>query len=138
MPVGAPIRDITLSPDGTAAYVLAHHPHGAAAVIRIDLVRRAIGAVVEVGESATQVVMSLDGPEIYVVDRDGIAVLSALSERVFESITVDARPSCVAMSSGVGLALRRRPRGRRDSAAGRHAGASFQGSGRPDPDGSRR
>ena len=101
VPVGAPIRDITLSPDGAVAYVLAHHPHGAAAVIRIDLVRRAIGAVVEVGESATQVV-SPDGAEIYVMDRDGVAVLCAFSERVFESITVNARPSCVAVSSGVG------------------------------------
>ena len=101
VPVGAPIRDITLSPDGAVAYVLAHHPHGAAAVIRIDLVRSAIGAVVEVDESATQVVMSPDAG-IYVVDRDGVSVLCALSERVFESITVDARPSCVAVSSGVG------------------------------------
>jgi DNA-binding beta-propeller fold protein YncE len=101
VPVGAPIRDITLSPDGAVAYVLAHHPHGAAAVIRIDLVRSAIGAVVKVGESATQVVMSPDGAEIYVVDRDGVAVLCALSARVFESITVAARPSCVAVSSGV-------------------------------------
>ena len=101
VPVGAPIRDITLSPDGAVAYVLAHHPHGAAAVIRIDLVRSAIGAVVEVDESATQVVMSPDAG-IYVVDRDGVSVLCALSERVFKSITVDARPSCVAVSSGVG------------------------------------
>ena len=101
VPVGAPIRDITLSPDGAVAYVLAHHPHGAAAVIRIDLVRSAIGAVVEVDESATQVVMSPDAG-IYVVDRDGVSVLCALSERVFESITIDARPSCVAVSSGVG------------------------------------
>ena len=60
-----------------------------------------LGAVVKVGESATQVVMSPDGAEIYVVDRDGVAVLCALSARVFESITVAARPSCVAVSSGV-------------------------------------
>ena len=78
VPVGAPIRDITLSPDGAVAYVLAHHPHGAAAVIRIDLVRSAIGAVVEVDESATQVVMSPDAG-IYVVDRDGVSVLCALT-----------------------------------------------------------
>ena len=69
-------------------------------MIRIDLVRSAIGAVVEVGESATQVVMSPDGAEVYVVDRDGVAVLCALSERVLESITVDVRRSCVAMSPG--------------------------------------
>ena len=102
VPVGAPLRDITLSPDGAEAYVLAHHPHGAAAVIRIDLARRAIGAVAEVSESATQVVMSPDGAEIYVVDRDGVAVLCALSERFLESITIHVRPSCVATSSGVG------------------------------------
>jgi hypothetical protein len=64
------------------AYVLAHHPRGAAAVIRIE--------------------MSPDDAEIYVVHRDGIAVLSALRERIFESSAVNARPSCVAMSSGVG------------------------------------
>jgi DNA-binding beta-propeller fold protein YncE len=102
VPIGAPVRDITLSPHGAEAYVLAYHPHGAAAVIRIDLVRKAIGAVVEVSESATQVVMSPDGAEIYVVDRDGIAVLCALSERFFESITVDVPPSCVATSSALG------------------------------------
>jgi hypothetical protein len=72
--LGRLFRDITLSPDGAVAYLLAHHPHGAAAVIRIDLVRSAIGEVVEVGESATQVVMSPDGAEIYVVDRDDVAV----------------------------------------------------------------
>jgi hypothetical protein len=64
------------------AYVLAHHPRGAAAVIRIE--------------------MSPDDAEIYVVHRDGIAVLSALREWFFESTTVSAGPSCVAMSSGVG------------------------------------
>jgi YVTN family beta-propeller protein len=80
---------------------LAHHPHGAAAVIRIDLVHSVVGVVVDVSESATQLVMSPDGTEIYVVDRDGIAVISASTGRVFERITVDARPSCIALDSAL-------------------------------------
>lgn len=75
-PIGAPVRDITLSPDGAWAYVLAHHPHGAAAEICINLAGKAISAVVEVSESATQIVMSPDGTEIYVVERDGIAIMA--------------------------------------------------------------
>jgi DNA-binding beta-propeller fold protein YncE len=75
--LGAPVRDIALSSDGTVGYVLAHHLHGAAAVICVDLLRREIGAVVDVSESATQVVMSPDGSEIYVVCRDGISVVCA-------------------------------------------------------------
>jgi DNA-binding beta-propeller fold protein YncE len=102
MRVGAPVRDITLSPDGACAYLLAHHPHGAAAVIRIDLAHRVIAAVIEVSESATQLVMSPDGTEIYVAECDGIAVIYAMSDRVFERITLDARPSCVATSSATG------------------------------------
>jgi DNA-binding beta-propeller fold protein YncE len=98
MPIGAPIRDITLSPDATEARVLAHHPRGAAAVIRIDLARNAIDTVVEVSESATQVVMSPDGADIYAVECDGIAVISASGGHVCDRIPLDARPSCVATS----------------------------------------
>jgi DNA-binding beta-propeller fold protein YncE len=100
--VGAPVRDIALSPDGTVGYVLAYHPHGAAALICVDLLRREIGAVVDVSESATQVVMSSDGSEIYVVCRDGISVICASDRRVFERIAIGARPSCVATSSAPG------------------------------------
>jgi DNA-binding beta-propeller fold protein YncE len=100
--VGAPVRDIVLSPDGTVGYVLAHHPHGAAAMVCVDLLRKEIGAVVDVSESATQVVMSPDGDEIYVVCRDGISVICASGRRVFERIAIGARPSCVATSSVTG------------------------------------
>ena len=99
---GAPVRDIALSPDGTVGYVLAHHPHGAAAVICVDLLRRKIGAVVDVSESATQVVTSPDGNEIYVVCRDGISVICASDRKVFKRITIGAQPSCAATSSATG------------------------------------
>ncbi len=97
--VGAPVRDFALSPDGAVAYVLAHHPHGAAAVICIDLLRNEIGAAVDVSESATQVVMSPDGDEIYVVCRDGVSAICASELKVFKQFTIGARPSCVAASS---------------------------------------
>ncbi len=100
--IRAPVRDISLSPDGSVAYVLAHHPRGAAAVIRIELVRRAIGAVFEVDESATQVAVSPDGAEIYVVDRQGVAVICAVTGEVLDRITVGAQPSCVAVSPVTG------------------------------------
>jgi DNA-binding beta-propeller fold protein YncE len=97
--VGAPVRDITLSPDGAVGYVLAYHPHGAAAVICIDLLHSEIGTVIDVSESATQLVMSPDGDEIYVVCRDGISVICASDRKVFNRIAIDARPSCAATSS---------------------------------------
>jgi DNA-binding beta-propeller fold protein YncE len=100
--VGAPIRDLALSPDGAVGYVLAHHPQGAAAVICIDLLRSEIGAVIDVSESATQVVMNPDGDEIYVVCRDGISVICASERKVFRRITIGARPSCAATSSATG------------------------------------
>ena len=100
--VGAPVRDITLSSDGAVAYVLTHHPRGAAAVLRIDLVRRVIGAVVEVGESATHVAMSPDGAEVFVMDRDGVAVICTSTGAVFDRIAVGERPSCMAVSAATG------------------------------------
>jgi YVTN family beta-propeller protein len=100
--VGAPVWDITLSPAGAVAHVLAHNPRGAAAVLCIDLARRTISAAVEVGESATHVAVSPDGAEVYVVDRDGVAVICAVTGEVVDRITVGARPSCVAVSPADG------------------------------------
>jgi len=56
--------------------------------------------------TVTGIAVSADGARVFAA-RTGrlgsdVAVLCALNERVFESITVDARPSCVAVSSGVG------------------------------------
>ena len=99
VPVGAPIRDVALSPDGAVVYVLAHHPRGAAAVIRIDAARNAIGAVVKVGEFATQVAVSSDGANVYVVEPDGVTVICAATDEVFDHITIGGWPSCVASLS---------------------------------------
>jgi DNA-binding beta-propeller fold protein YncE len=80
-------------------YVLAHHPRGAAAVIRIEAASNAIGAVVEVGEFATQVAVSSDGDKVYVVEPDGVTVICAATDEVFDHITIGGWPSCVASLS---------------------------------------
>jgi DNA-binding beta-propeller fold protein YncE len=100
--VGAPIRDVALSPDGAVAYVLAQHPRGAAAVIRIDTANNAIRAVVKVSEFATQLTVSSDGANIYVVEPNGVTVICAATDEIFDHITVGGWPSCVPVCLPVG------------------------------------
>jgi DNA-binding beta-propeller fold protein YncE len=97
--IGAPVRDVALSPDGAAAFVLGCHPLGAGAVIGIDVATGTINAVVRVGESATALALSPDGARAYVVEHDGVAVLCAVTGENIGHITVGARPSCVAVSA---------------------------------------
>jgi DNA-binding beta-propeller fold protein YncE len=101
--VKAPVRDMAVSPDGAVGYVLTHHPRGAATVIRLDLSHRAIRVVAEVSESATQLAVSADGTDIYVMDRAGVAVICACTGAVVERITTAAQPSCVALDSALSL-----------------------------------
>lgn len=105
VPIGAPIRDVALSPDGAMAYLLAHHPRGAAAVIRIDAANNAIGAVVKVGEFATQLAVSSDGANVYVLQPNGVAVICAATDEIFDHITVGGWPSCIASLSAGRLYL---------------------------------
>ncbi len=100
--VGAPVRDVALSPDAAAVYVLAHHPRGGAAVIRIDAASNAIDAVIEVRPSATQVAVSPNGAAVYVVEPYDVAVICAVTGKVFARITVGAWLSSVAASSATG------------------------------------
>ncbi len=99
LPVGAPIRDVALSPAGAVIYLLAHHPGGAAAVIRIDTADDAIDAVVRVGDFATQVAVSPDGGTVYVVEPGGVTVISATTHEVVDHIAVGGWQSRVASSA---------------------------------------
>ncbi|HEY9305566.1 MAG TPA: YncE family protein [Mycobacterium sp.] len=95
VPVGAPIRDVAVSPDSSLVYVLAHHPRGAAAVIRYDIASNAIGAAVRVGDFATQVAVSPDGAWVYVLEPWGLAMISATTDDVVNHIAVGGWPSCI-------------------------------------------
>jgi len=96
--VGPPIRDIALA-DGTA-YVLTSDRARGGVVVAIDLSTSQITETVELGIGApTQMTLSDDASRAYIVDYDHVAVLCTLSHEVVDTITVDARPSCVAVDS---------------------------------------
>jgi YVTN family beta-propeller protein len=95
--VGSPIRDLAFS-DGTV-YVLTSDRVRGGAVWVVDMSVDAITDIVELGGAPTQMTLSPDGTRAYIVDYDRVAVLCTLSLEVVNSITIDARPSCVAVSS---------------------------------------
>ena len=96
--VGSPIRDLAFA-DGTA-YVLTSDRARGGAVNVIDMSTNRITDTIELGIGApTQMTLSPDKTRAYVVDYDHVAVLCTLSLEVVNTVTVDARPSCVAVNS---------------------------------------
>jgi YVTN family beta-propeller protein len=97
--VGSPIRDLAFA-DGTA-YVLTSDRVRGGSVSLIDMSANRITDTIELGIGApTQ--MTLSKTRAYIVDYDHVAVLCTLSHEVVATVTVDARPSCVAVDSDGG------------------------------------
>ncbi len=95
--VGSPIRDLAFA-DGTA-YVLTSDRVRGGAVSVMDMSSNRITDTIELGIGApTQMTLSTDKTRAYVVDYDHVAVLCTLSHEVVNTVTVDARPSCVAVN----------------------------------------
>ncbi len=92
--VGSPIRDIAYV--GGTVYVLTSDRAVGGAVHVIDLATDKVTDRVELGGAPTQLVMSPDHSRAYIVDYDRVAVLCTLSLQVVDSLSTDARPSCVA------------------------------------------
>lgn len=97
VPVGSPIRDMALA-DGTA-YVLTSDRARGGVVNVIDLSTGRITDTVELGGAPTQLAMGADKARAYIVDYDRVVVLCTLTLDVVNTITVDERPSCVAVDS---------------------------------------
>lgn len=96
VPIGAPIRDIALAP-GTA-YVLTSDRVRGGVVHVIDLSTARVVDAVDLGVGApTQMVLSVDASRAYIVDFDRVIVLDTASLSAVDSLTVEARPSCVAV-----------------------------------------
>jgi len=99
--VGSPIRDVAFA-DGTAAVAI-RREHVCGAVSVIDMAANRITDTIELGIGApTQMALSPDKTRAYIVDYDHVAVLCTLTHQVVTKIRVDARPSCVAVTSDGG------------------------------------
>jgi DNA-binding beta-propeller fold protein YncE len=99
--VGSPIRDICFA-DGTA-YVLTSDRARGGAVSVIDMATNRITDTIELGVGApTQMTLSPDKTRAYIVDYDHVAVLCTLTHAVVNTVTIDARPSCVTVTSDGG------------------------------------
>jgi len=99
--VGAPIRDVAFA-DGTA-FVLTSDRERGGAVSVIDMATNRITDTIELGIGApTQMVLSADKTRAYIVDYDHVAVVCTLTHQVVTKVTVDARPSCAAVTSDGG------------------------------------
>jgi YVTN family beta-propeller protein len=99
--VGSPIRDFAFA-DGTA-YVLTSDRTRGGAVSVIDMSTNRITDTIELGiGSPTQMTLSPDKTRAYIVDYDHVAVLCTLTHEVVNTVTVDARPSCVTVNDDGG------------------------------------
>jgi YVTN family beta-propeller protein len=95
--VGSPIRDVAFA-DGTA-YVLTSDRDRGGAVSVIDMVANRITDTIELGIGApTQMTLSPDKTRAYIVDYDHVSVLCTLTHQVVAKVTVEARPSAVAVT----------------------------------------
>jgi YVTN family beta-propeller protein len=94
--VGAPIRGLELGLDSTA-YVLTSDITDRGVVHVVDLVANRIMASVAVATAPMQLALSVDGTRAYVVDYNHIVVLDTETLTVVDTISVGARPSCVAV-----------------------------------------
>jgi YVTN family beta-propeller protein len=94
--LGAPIRGLEIGLDSTA-YVLTSDINDRGVVHVVDMVANRITASVAVATAPMQLALSADGTRAYVVDYDQVVVLSTETLTVIDTISVGARPSCVAV-----------------------------------------
>ena len=94
--VGAPIRGLEIGLDSTA-YVLTSDINDRGVVHVVDMVANRIMASVAVATAPMQLALSADGTRAYVVDYDQVVALSTETLAVVDTISVGARPSCVAV-----------------------------------------
>jgi len=101
VPIGAPIRDVALSPHGDRAYVLSSGSDFGAVLDVVDTGGNVITGTGEIGDVCgvvTQLTLSGDGERAYLVDDENVIVLSTQTHNVIGTIPVDGHPSCVVES----------------------------------------
>jgi YVTN family beta-propeller protein len=94
--LGAPIRGLQIGLDSTA-YVLTSDINDRGVLHVVDLVANRIMASAAIATAPMQLALSVDGMRAYVVDYDQVVVLSTETLAVVDTVSVGARPSCVAV-----------------------------------------
>ena len=95
--LGAPIRDLAITPDGRVGCVLTCDPVVGGAVHMLDATNDRLIAPLQIGGFPSQLAVSPDGSRAYIVDRDRVDVLCTRSAEIVETIPAADQPSCVAM-----------------------------------------
>ncbi|WP_375487593.1 YncE family protein [uncultured Mycobacterium sp.] len=99
--IGWAIRDVAISPDGRAAYVVSSGADFGAVVDVIDTHTNKVAStrkLSETGGLVTQLKLSSDGDRGYLVSDDRVAVLCTGTHDIIGVVTVGSQPSCVAES----------------------------------------
>lgn len=98
--IGAAIRDLALSPDGTTAYVASCGVDFGTVVDVIDTNTNKVTATRKLGEIGglvTQVAVSGNADRVYLVSEDRVTMLGAVTQDVIGTIKTN-QPSCVVES----------------------------------------
>jgi YVTN family beta-propeller protein len=99
--IGWAIRDVAISPDGRAAYVVSSGADFGAVIDVIDTHSNKVTSTRKLSETAglvTQLKLSSDGDRGYLVGEDRVAVLCTVTHDIIGGVTVGSQPSCVAES----------------------------------------
>lgn len=96
--IESPVRDVAISPDGGAAYVVSSGPDFGAVLDVIDTRSNAVLSthkIAEISGLVAQLALSRDGERAYLVSDDGVSVLRTQTHELIGTIAVDGQPSCV-------------------------------------------
>jgi DNA-binding beta-propeller fold protein YncE len=96
--IGAPIRDLAVTADGTV-YALTSDLETRGALQVIDPATFVISGSMAAGTLPLQMAVSPDGSRAYIVDYDQVAVLCTVTREIVETVTVGARATSAALNA---------------------------------------
>jgi DNA-binding beta-propeller fold protein YncE len=94
----APIRGVAAGHDGGAIAVATDDPELGAVIDFVEVGSHQVTGTVELGGTVSQLVLSVEGDRVYVVNGDRITVLCPVTHEVVDTIMVGAEPSCIVES----------------------------------------
>ncbi|MBV9638205.1 MAG: YncE family protein [Mycobacteriaceae bacterium] len=98
VPIGSPIRDLAVSPDGGTAYVLVSHPRSGGLIDVVDTRANRVKTTIAIGGVPMQMTLNADGTRAYVVDRDDVLVICTVTQQIVATVRVGGPASSVAAS----------------------------------------